>query len=122
MMANGVLERKQILQQELERFLILLGNRPDVERVIVFGSYITGEMHAWSDLDLVIIQHTDSPFLRRLHQMRDLLHPIVGTDLIVYTPAEFERLGNERAFVRDEILGKGKVVYERGKPLAHIRA
>ncbi|MEK9135842.1 MAG: C25 family cysteine peptidase, partial [Bacteroidota bacterium] len=30
-----------------------------------------------------------------------------------YTPNEFEQLQRERAFFRDEILGKGKVVYER---------
>jgi hypothetical protein len=33
--------------------------------------------------------------------------------LLVYTPAEFARLAQERAFMRDEILGKGKVLYER---------
>ncbi len=110
---SDVWERKQLLKQELERFLVLLGKRPDVEQVIVFGSYITGQMHAWSDLDLVIVQHTDSPFLQRLHQMRDLLNPTVGTDLLVYTPEEFASLVRERAFVREEILSKGKVVYER---------
>ena len=111
--ANDVRERRQLLKQELERFLALLGNRPDIERVIVFGSYITGQMHEWSDLDLVVIQNTDSPFLRRLHQMRDLLRPTVGTDLLVYTPDEFASLVRERAFIRDEIVNKGKVVYER---------
>lgn len=111
--ASDVLERQALLKQELERFLVLLGKRPDVDRVIVFGSYVTGDIHAWSDLDLVIIQQTDSPFLHRLHQMRDLLRPIVGTDLIVYTPKEFQSLIYERAFIRDEIVNKGKVVYER---------
>ena len=102
-----------MLKQELERFLVLLGKRPDVEQVIVFGSYVTGDMHAWSDLDLVIIQQTDDAFMQRSHQMRDLLHPTVGTDLLVYTPTEFASLGRDRAFVRDEIVNKGKVVYER---------
>ncbi len=119
---SNVLERRRMLAQELERFLVLLGTRSDVERVIVFGSYLTGEIHAWSDLDLVIIQQTNSPFLHRLHQMRNLLRPRVGIDLLVYTPTEFEQLVRERAFVRDEILEKGKVIYERGKPLAHVRA
>jgi hypothetical protein len=34
-------------------------------------------------------------------------------DVLVYTPDEFERLSRERAFVREEIVGKGKVICER---------
>ena len=44
-----------------------------------------------------------------------LLRPRVGVDILVYTPAEFERLSHERAFVRNEIVGKGKVLYEQGE-------
>jgi len=115
-------KRKQMLEQELNRYLALLVARADVERVVVFGSLATGQVHAWSDLDLLIVQHTTLPFLRRLHAMRDLLHPIIGTDLLVYTPNEFADLTRERAFVRDEIVKRGKVVYERSGTLANVRA
>jgi hypothetical protein len=54
--------------------------------------------------------------------MRDLLHPIIGTDLLVYTPNEFADLTRERAFVRDEIVKRGKVVYERSGTLANVCA
>jgi hypothetical protein len=37
----------------------------------------------------------------------------VGTDILVYTPQEFERLQHERAFFREEIVAKGIVLYER---------
>lgn len=30
----------------------------------------------------------------------------------VYTPAEFECLSRERAFVRDQMVGKGQVLHE----------
>ncbi|MBI5648882.1 MAG: nucleotidyltransferase domain-containing protein [Chloroflexi bacterium] len=111
-----------MLEQELKRYLALLAARADVERVVVFGSLVSGQVHAWSDLDLLIVQHTTLPFLRRLHAMRDLLHPIIGTDLLVYTPSEFEHLTRERAFVRDEIIHRGKVVYDRSRTLANVRA
>jgi predicted nucleotidyltransferase len=122
MSESNVIHRKRILEQELERFLVLLAKHPDIERVIVFGSIVTGQIHLWSDLDLVVIQQTDLPFLRRVRQMRDWLHPIVGTDILVYTPNEFEHLTRERAFVREEIVKRGKVVYERSGTLANIRA
>jgi hypothetical protein len=34
-------------------------------------------------------------------------------DILVYTPEEFAQLSQERTFVRQEILAKGKVIYER---------
>jgi hypothetical protein len=38
----------------------------------------------------------------------------VATDLLVYTPEEFEQLARERPFVREEILAKGVLLYARG--------
>jgi len=70
-------------------------------------------MHAWSDIDLVIVQRTELPFLQRIRAARRLLRPRVATDIFVYTPQEFEHLCKERLFFQEEILGKGKVLYER---------
>ena len=47
--------------------------------------------------------------------MRRLLRPRIGLDLLVYTPDEFEQLCRERPFFRDEVLGKGKVLYEQSR-------
>jgi predicted nucleotidyltransferase len=106
-------ERKQLLEQELSRYLSLLTEHGDPEQVIVFGSLATGDVRAWSDIDLVIVERTDLPFLQRLRQVRRLIRPKVGTDILVYTPEEFEQLRRERPFFREEILAKGMVVYER---------
>jgi predicted nucleotidyltransferase len=108
-----VAERKQLLEQELARFLRLLTPRADLERVIVFGSLATDQVHAWSDIDLVIVEQTDLPFLQRSRQVRRLLRPKVGTGILVYTPEEFKQMQQERPFFRDEILIRGKTVYER---------
>lgn len=106
-------ERKQRLEKELTRFVQLLTEHNDPERIIVFGSLASGEIHAWSDIDLVIIEETDQSFLQRSRTVRRLLQPAVGADILVYTPEEFERMRQERPFVQDEILAKGVVVYER---------
>jgi hypothetical protein len=53
---------------------------------------------------LVIVEETELPFLQRSRQVRRLLRPKVGTDLLVYTPDEFEQMSRERLFFRDEIL------------------
>lgn len=110
---RSVSSRRQLLEQELARYLQILTGRPGLEQVIVFGSLATGETHPWSDIDLVIVQRSDLPFWRRLREMRRLLRPRVATDLLVYTPAEFKHLSRERMFFQQEILAQGKIVYER---------
>lgn len=75
---------------------------------------VSGTTHEWSDLDLVIIKETTQRFLDRTKEVIQLLQPRVGIDILVYTPVEFEKLCQERAFVQEEILGKGKILYEQG--------
>lgn len=106
-------ERKQHLEQELARFVQLLTEHSDPEKIIIFGSLASGDIHAWSDIDLVIVEETEQPFLQRSRSVRRLLRPTVGTDILVYTPDEFEQMGQDRPFVQDEILAKGVVIYER---------
>ena len=106
-------ERRTLLEQELQRWLPLIKAHFMPERVVLFGSLVTGAINAWSDIDLVIIQVTDKRFLDRIKDVIQVLRPRVGVDILVYTPAEFAQLAQTRAFVRDEIVGKGKVLYER---------
>ncbi len=105
--------RRALLEAELARFLPLLAGPGDADRVILFGSFARGEDAAESDLDLVVVKRTSLPFWKRVAEVRRLLKPRIATDVIVYTPEEVEQLANERPFVRDEILGRGRVIYER---------
>ncbi len=107
------LEREKRLRQELKRYLDLIIKYEEPEKIILFGSLVTGQIHEWSDIDLVIIKRTELPFFQRLHKVRELINPRVGIDILVYTSEEFEKLSQERPFFRDEILGKGIVIYER---------
>ncbi len=105
--------RRALLERELDRWLPLLVAHERPDKIILFGSYCAGQIGEWSDLDLVIIKETQAPFLDRTRQVLELLKPQVGVDVLVYTPKEFEQLSQERAFVRQEIVAKGKVLYER---------
>ena len=99
------------VQAELERILARLKEHPNVLRVILFGSLARGECRRGSDLDLVIVQRTDKRFLDRLDEFYRLLAPTVETDILVYTPSEWDELRRDRAFVR-RIAGEGVVLYE----------
>ncbi len=105
--------RAQVLQAELDRFVDIVAHEMNPERIILFGSFTHGEVHEWSDLDLVVVMETDLPFLNRLRTIRRRVHPQVTTDLFVYTPDEWEQLRVASPFIRDEIDAKGRVLYEQ---------
>ena len=110
---KAALQRRALLKRELGRWLPLLMAHEHPEKIILFGSYPAGQVSEWSDLDMVIVTETEAPFLERVRRVLALLEPRVGLDILVYTPREFAELGQERSFVRDEIIAKGKVIYER---------
>jgi predicted nucleotidyltransferase len=103
------------LQAELDRYLALLLEHVNPEKVILFGSLAQDEVQAWSDIDLVVVSPTKDRFLDRTKEMLRLLRPRVGLDVLVYTPQEFEQLCRERPFFQQEIVRKGQVLYERGR-------
>lgn len=105
--------RRALLEAELARYVQILQEQYAPERILLFGSLASGEVGEWSDIDLVIIKETDQRFLDRVREVMSLLKPRVGMDILVYTPQEFARLSQERPFVRQEMLQKGKVLYER---------
>lgn len=107
------LERKLLLERELTRYLQVLTEQDDTEKILVFGSLVTGQIHAWSDIDLVVIKKSNLPFFQRLREIRHLIKPQVGVDILVYTPEEFKQLFEERPFFREEIWRKSRVLYER---------
>ncbi|NJK52093.1 MAG: HEPN domain-containing protein [Leptolyngbyaceae cyanobacterium SU_3_3] len=110
---DAVITRKQLLEAELRRYVAMLQETYDPQSVWVFGSMATGTVHEWSDIDLVIVKETNQRFLERTKEVLKLLQPKVGLDVLVYTPSEFDQLRQNRAFVQDEIVSKGKVLYER---------
>ena len=68
--------------------------RYEPERIILFGSRARGEADEYSDYDLVVIKRTDRPFLERLRDMVPYLVRLsCPVDILVYTPEEFEQMG-----------------------------
>jgi len=84
------------------------------EKVILFGSFAYGKPAPDSDVDLLVIMESDLRPHARVVQISEILDPRpFPVDIIVRTPAEIEeRLRIGDCFFR-EILGKGKVLYER---------
>jgi predicted nucleotidyltransferase len=82
------------------------------ERILVFGSQARGEGREESDLDLLVIE-TDVPDrAAEMVRLRRLLRPLrIPVDILVYSRAEVERLGNQPGSALFWALREGKVVY-----------
>jgi predicted nucleotidyltransferase len=106
-----ITERKDLLEKSLERIVALLIKEYRPEKIILFGSLATGEVSEVSDLDLLIVKDSPLPFYDRLREVALLCPLEVGADLLVYTPDEVEQASRENRFFREEVLGKGRVVY-----------
>lgn len=84
------------------------------EQVYLFGSWARGEADDLSDLDLVVIHRTTSPFLSRLEEVARLLPAELGAvDLLVYTPEEFARMLEEGNAFAEMIVEEGRIIYGR---------
>ena len=103
-------EHRAELRAEMER-LTREAAALGVERVVLFGSAARGEAGLASDLDLLMVWDTDLNFVERTAAMYAHLKPTVACDLLVYTPAEMERMA-ARPFVR-RALEEGKELHAR---------
>ncbi len=107
---NERIEPRAVIQKIVER---LVAEYPP-QKIILFGSYASGQPGPDSDIDLLIIKTTGDEFLERLCTVRRVTvgtHPSVPFDPIVLTPTELkDRLEAGDQFLR-EIVDKGEVLY-----------
>lgn len=82
------------------------------QKIILFGSQVTGQPHEDSDYDIAIIKDTDVPFMKRRIEVYDFLRTTTPVDAFIFTPKEFEKYKNESLFV-NQIAETGKIIYEQ---------
>jgi predicted nucleotidyltransferase len=106
-------EYAEALDRALSKIVAHLANMPEVEQVILFGSYAAGRRDLFTDLDLLVVMSSEQDFVHRTAELYRQVAAGVDMDLLVYTPEEFERL-RQSGFVR-RAMETGKVLYERGR-------
>lgn len=88
--------------------------KPD--KVILFGSRAWGKAKKNSDFDLLIIKKTKKNPSRRAYEVRGYLNNInEAFDILVFTPKEVEKRIALNDFFINDILEKGKIIYEKSK-------
>jgi len=101
------------LDRALETAIDNLAELPEVEKVIVFGSYQRGRRDLLTDLDLLVIMRSSESFLPRTERLYRLLggKMRVDFDLVAYSPEEIAQNASNPFLKR--ALEEGRVVYER---------
>lgn len=120
-LSSRALERKAALEAELARILPIIIKKYKPEKIILFGSLATGEVHEWSDIDLAIIKETPLNYFERLLELKRMINSRLATDVFIYRPEEFAaRAAENHYFFVNEILDKGKTIYERNARMVEV--
>jgi len=99
------------LEQSVRNVVDRLSQIPEVEQIVLFGSYANGRRDLLTDLDIAVVMDSDQPFLQRCVQLRQLVDVTVDLDLLVYTPDEWRQNAGKPFF--KNIVSTGKMLYEK---------
>src|SRR3989338_11445334 len=85
------------------------------QKIILFGSYARGNPGDESDIDLLIIQETTKKPKERVNEVLKMVWGnIPHIEPYILTPKEFAKaVGENRFLITQEVLKKGKVIYEK---------
>jgi len=86
------------------------------KQIILFGSYAYGKPTPESDVDLLIILPFKGKSQRKSLEILEKIKPSFPVDLLVRTPEEIHKRLSWNDFFLQEIMKKGKVLYETSDP------
>lgn len=112
-MTTQQIRRKQVLETELTRIVRVLKDKYEPEKVILYGSLARNKVRQWSDLDVVIVKNTPKRFYDRIGEVLTMTDPNEAVDFLVYTPEEFQDMQQYSRFIGEEVIKKGKVLYDK---------
>ena len=96
------------VEQALESYVAALSQRPEVTKVVLFGSMVSGRYAPGSDVDLLIVlAYSEKLFRNRMPDYLPRRFP-VGLDIFPYTENEVHGL----SFAR-EALATGEILWQR---------
>lgn len=99
------MNKKKILLSKLRTFKRELSYELPIQKMILFGSRVTGKPHRWSDIDLVIVsdKFKELKFRKRAAKMYDYWNLNYPVDFLCYTPEEFNKLKKQITIVKEAI-------------------
>lgn len=103
---------KKITERVIQEIKEKIVSHFQVEKIILFGSYIDGSFEKGSDLDILIIKESDVPKHKRSIPIRSLFRGYrIPMDIIVYTKEELETYKEIKGSFVQKVLSKGRIIY-----------
>lgn len=78
--------------EEIKGFLRKKLTNKNIQAAYIFGSFATNTSQFWSDIDIIIIQNSNLPFIERPREFTDLFELGIPVDILVYTPDEVKQM------------------------------
>jgi predicted nucleotidyltransferase len=104
------------IRQKIQAFVDELVRRFKPERVVLFGSHAYGSPDDGSDVDLLVVMPHRGHSAQQAAFIRQQVRARFPLDLIVRSPANIrQRIKMGDSFLH-EILSKGKILHEAGRP------
>ena len=97
--------KEKSLMKSLREFKLKTSKHIPINKMIFFGSRVSGKSHRWSDIDLIIVSNKFGHlnFRRRATKMYDYWNLGYPVDFLCYTPDEFKKLSKQITIVREAI-------------------
>ena len=103
-----------VTEERLQEVVRRIVEAFDPERIILFGSYVSGAPTPDSDVDLLIVMEDgERPARRSARVARVLLDVPFPIDILVRTPEELQHRLRIGDYFIQEILEQGRALYER---------
>jgi predicted nucleotidyltransferase len=109
----------QALRRAMEAAVQELVSASDPQRVILFGSFASGEANEDSDVDLLVVARTNNRWRLAAklfllwHDLRRRYPTLPAADIIVLTPRQFQKGSAVVGFIPYEAQRTGVTLYER---------
>ena len=97
--------------ENLEKRIVKTFLPMNPEKIILFGSHAHGNADQYSDIDIIIVYQTNKRFLDRLEELYAQWDINCATDILAYTPEEFDAMLKENSFIK-EVVDTGRIIYE----------
>jgi len=101
-------------KKEVDRLIKVVKSEYAPEKIILFGSYVSGKITKHSDVDFFIVKKTTMPRIERQRKVSSIIKDRkIPVDIIVLTPKEFQNRAKIRNSFVYNIVNTGKLVYEK---------
>ena len=98
---------------EIQQYVQQIAVHFHPERIVLFGSYASGNPDESSDVDLLVMMDFEGSPQEQAFRIRRALPRSFPLDLLVRRPEEVERRIHMGDFFLKEVLEKGQVLHER---------